>query len=301
MHRLKALHIYLSLAVILSLILVLGGCSHEGENVPTAFPTVLSELDAGWASFKKAQYENAITHFTNARDRDAAKIEAYNGLGWSNTRLGNYMVSEQNFMLMLTLSDDVNVKADGMAGLAYNNFATPIDLTEVDAAIRDSIAIDYAQQALELRSDYQFEHDSNINSRMLNVLIAECRFNRKEYLSALTVIDENLENNFIQSLASSGVLGEVIDDTIQVAVLNETQLTGRAKMTIEAELVRINSIKNLDQNTTYSVESFDEGGNTVIFIGNPIPQKNELFLVSYYHAPNYGKFLAVLMQKLQAL
>ena len=299
MHRLNSITFSFILTVILSTLLMLGGCSREGENIPTAYPTVISELDAGWDSFQKAQYTSAIEHFTNAKDRDAAKIEAFNGLGWSYTRLGNYIESEQNFKLMLALSNEADVQANGNAGLAFNYFATPVDMAPGPAFTRDGIAIDYAQKALALKSDYAFEHDSNVNTASLYALIAECRFNRQEYLLALTNIETHLSPGFTANLVGSGVLVEVVNEAVEVSIGTETQLTGRAKLNIDAELVKINMIQNLDQNVEYLIESFDEGGGSITFSGNPIPQKKDQFLVSYYYAPNYGKFLTALMNQLR--
>lgn len=297
-----------ALITVLLLMLVTLGCDREGENIPTSFPTVSSLKLDGWSYFEQAQYDDAISSFNEAKNRDAADIEAYNGLGWSYSRTGKYADAESNFKLMLSLSTSPDVLADAYAGLAMMTFATPPDLSTGEAAIRDSIAIDYIDKVFELKSDYSFAHDENVNVTALKKVVAQIRFNRGEYLACIHEIEQSMDPNYFQSLLDKGLVHKIEDDTTTVTLLAETPLTGKATLNVSvgnnggmraAELVDVIAVKNLTKDVNYRIVSFNEGGQRIVFRGNPLPQKEDKFLVDYYHAPDFGLVLADLMEVLQ--
>jgi tetratricopeptide (TPR) repeat protein len=292
----------------LLLMLVTVGCDREGENIPTSFPTVSSLKIDGWSYFENAQYTDAITSFNGAKNRNATDIDAYNGLGWSYARVSDYSNAESNFKLMMSLSTSADILADAYAGLALMNFATPRDLAVSARNARDSVAIDFIDKVFALKSNYAFTHDDRINAKMLYKVVAQIRFNRGEYLKCVQEIEQNLVSNYFQTLLDKGLVKKMETDTTVVTVLSETQVTGKAVLNLSvesdgatraAELVDIIAVKDLTQNVTYEVLSFTEGKQQVTFRGNPIPQKDDKFLVDYYYAPDFGLVLAELMQVLQ--
>jgi len=294
-----------ALIAVLLLMLVTVGCDREGENIPTSFPTVTSLKLDGWSYFETAKYDDAITSFNGAKNRNATDIDAYNGLGWSYARVSDYINAESNFKLMLSLSTSADVLADAYAGLAMMFYATPRDLPVALRDARDSVAIEYIDKVLDLKSNYTFSHDATINTKALQKVVAQIRFNRGEYLKCINEIEQNLVSNYFQTLLDKGLVKKMENDTTVVTVLAETPLNGKATLNVSAEngkaaeLVNILAVKNVSGNVQYEVISFTEGKQQVVFRGNPIPQKDEKFLVDYYYASDYGLVLAELMTVLK--
>jgi|GEM_PF-1631953 len=302
---------------LLLVVFVMTGCDHKGEKIPTSYPTITSLQNDGWAFFAKAQYDLAIASFDEARNRDAANVDAYNGLGWSYTRVAQYNLAQSNFNLLLSLTDDVNFRADALAGLAMMYFATPRDLSDpgkiAQRDARDSTTIAYVHQVLDLNPNYVFSHDQNINAKMLHKVIAQCIFNQRKYLKTIQKIEKDIVPNYFQSLIDKELVKKVEKDTAKAALLSNSSIDGKALLSIlrpvarngktervAVDLVDVATVTNLLQNVNYKVAEFVEGGNSVTIQGNPLPQKEEKFLVDYYFAPDYGKMLADIMQVLHS-
>lgn len=312
MRRMK--FFYLTMAVIFAF-MMFNGCEREGENIPGFAPTVSSHMESGWDAFEQGNYDEAVEDFNAAKLRNANCQDAYLGLGWGYARIHEYTRSVSNFMLFLSLVEDVSDSADAYAGLTMTYFATPPDLTEADKiAERDSTAFEYARKTLSLNPDYVFSHDPRITAQALHVLIAQSYFNRKDYIKALKRINTEIDTLYIQSLIDSETITQVLTDTIEAVILGETPLTGLARLDIsrqvisdgdtsvvEVKLVDVLSIKDDYLGVEYNVSSFQQGGAQVFFYGNPIPQEGDKFMVDYLYAEDYGVFLSVLLSKLQEL
>lgn len=298
-----------TIMVILLAILMIGGCSREGENIPTAFPTITSLRSDGWRYFENAQYDLAIENFNEARNRDAASVDAYNGLGWTHSREANYTDAESNFKLLLALTDDPALQADAYAGLAMMYFATPKDLAGQEKVAarnaRDSIAVNFILKVFEINSNYSFSHDARINATAFYKVIAQSYFNRQLFLTCINEIETNLVDNYFQTLINKGLVVFVENDTT-AALRIDSPVTGIGYLTIinqatgnERELVEVVKLKDLSGIVEYEIISFSEGGGNVVFQGNPIPKIKDLFLVDYYVAPDYGQLLADILQEIQ--
>jgi tetratricopeptide (TPR) repeat protein len=299
---------FLCVVFAIAVIFVLG-CERKGENIPTSFPTINSLQVDGWRYFQNAQYEQAIDSFGDMRNRDAANVVAYNGLGWSLTRVGEYIAAESNFKLLLALTEDPSLITDAYAGLAMMYFATPKEIADAEQARdeRDLITIGFVNQVLEMDPDYQFEYDNRVNATALKTIVAQCRYNRKEYLKCIETIETDLVPNYFQTLVDKGLIAKKENHPITANLYADTDVTGSAYASVQKEngedfeLVKVLAVKHAVQTQVgYQVVSFEEGNGHVEFRGNPIPQKNQEFLVDFYYAPSYGKLLAEIMQTLEA-
>ena len=83
--------------------------------------------------------------------------------------------------------------------------------------------------------------------------------------------------------------------------ISRTVITAQDTTEIDAELVRVQSIKSVSSGVEYQILNFVQGGGLVRFFGNPIPQAGEKFFVDYLYASDYGIFLSRLSKKIQEL
>ena len=291
--------VLIPVCVIVVISLVVGGCERKGKNIPINPPTVTTHLADAWSYFEKDDYDNALISFKAAKDRDAMAVEAYNGLAWSFARTHKYLDAVSNFQILLSLTDNPSMQADAYAGLAFVNSATEDDLA----------AIAYVEKTLASAPQYSFQHDSKINVTSLRVLVAKSYCNMGDFLKAMIEVETNIESGFEQSLIADGVILSAENDT--AVVTNANLLSGEAvaKITkqviangdtsvVDAELVKVTRIKAVDINVEYTLTSFAQGGAEIQFLGNPILEKKDKVLVSYYYAGDYGKFLSRLFRKI---
>lgn len=298
------------LGVAMLTILLAVGCDRKGENIPTGFPTVNSLEVEGWTFFQNAQYTKAIEAFVDLKNRDASNVSAYNGLGWSYTRTSEYTAAEQNFQLLLSLTDDEKLVTDAYAGLAMMFFSTPKELAgdggQTERNVRDQQAINYINQVLERDNSFTFEYDDAVNVNSLKKVIAQCLFNRQEFLQCIQYIESNFNPDYFQSLVESGIIVKVENDTITAGISANSEVSGQANCTVtkngaEIELIRVLSVKHPDfSEVNYEIVSFTQGSGEVVFQGNPIPEKDQKFLIDYYYTPDFGTLLAEIMKTLKS-
>lgn len=299
MIRLRKAAVLIPVCVIGVISFVVGGCERKGKNIPTNPPTVTTHMADAWSYFEKHDYDNALVSFKAAKDRDAMTVDAYNGLAWSYARTQGYSNAVSNFQIMLSLTDDQAKHADTFAGLAFVNSATGDDLA----------AVAFVEKTLAINPQYSFAHDNKMNAKTLRVLVAKSYCNMADFLKALQEVDTNIESGFEQNLVADGVLLSATDDTVIVSTADLITGEVTAKITkqvivendtseVDAELVKVTRIKAVDNNSEYTLTSFEQGGGQIQFFGNPILQKKEKVLVSYYYAGDYGKFLSRLFKKI---
>ena len=273
-------------------------CDREGENIPTQALTVDMYLANGWEAYEAGLFDDAVDAFTSAKERDAVKLEAYNGLGWSLAQVADYENSISSFKFLLSMTDDPQLIGDCYAGLSMT-YAAYRELPAADGN-PDTIAIEYAETGLQHDPDYVFAHDEKVNAAALHLIIAQSHYNSENFLIALTEVDSYVEPDFEQSLIDDGTILKVEDDTVKVVVSASTEFNGTVSFNLEGkELVNVLSIVNPVTDISYNVVSFDEGGMEVSCVGNPVPKDEDIFLVDYLHAPNYGIFLSKLLEAIE--
>ncbi|MBN1155968.1 tetratricopeptide repeat protein [candidate division KSB1 bacterium] len=282
---------YLGLFIIL--ILIVAGCDREGENIPTSAPTSDIYLDSGWEYYSAGDYAEALDAFAASKSRDAIKEDAYNGLGWTYAKLHDYDQSISNFLLLLSLTDNDAVKADVYAGLAMTygakQLVTPIEETALREELGTS-AIQYARQVLQAAPNYVFSRDNRVTVTTLHALVAQCYFSMQDFINALREVDTHLESGYRQSLVTNSVIS-MQSDTVTAVVTPATELNGVVDATIDGQIVEVLSVKNSVTNVAYTILDFDQGGSNVTFVGNPIPVKEDYFIIDFQGAVDYNLFL----------
>ena len=157
----------------------LPGCYRKGENIPVNPPTESTYLVDGWSSFESGDFTAAEQAFKSSKDRDALNPDAFLGLGWTQARLLNFNAAVSSFRIMQSISKDPLLEADAHAGLAMC-FA---------AMKNDDSAIENAQLALQMQPSYKFSHDTYVDAKALNIVLARSYLNKGDYLSAVQVVE----------------------------------------------------------------------------------------------------------------
>ena len=151
----------------------------------TAPLSVDSMVKAGWSNYAVGQYESAAIHFESALQQDAACYDAYNGLGWSYFRQGDFSTAIDYFQFLTPLREsEPDLAADAYAGLAA------IYMTQNE----DVLAIFSGWEVLAIAGEeYTFTHDPTITAEDIHIIVARCLYNVGEfYLShvEMNAVDE---------------------------------------------------------------------------------------------------------------
>ncbi|MCP4144762.1 MAG: tetratricopeptide repeat protein [bacterium] len=149
------------LALLLLLLLFVAGC---GDDESTTSPTS-NHLTQGWSLYESGNYTDAITSFVAVLEGDPANISAFNGLGWTWTKIGNMELGRDEFQKAI---DNGMTTADPYAGIAFAS----IDIAPADF----NGAISSALTALEISSDWSFSHKTSIDWRDLRLVLAQSYF-----------------------------------------------------------------------------------------------------------------------------
>jgi len=288
---------FVTLLFFLVAILALSGCYRKGENIPVNPPTASGYITDAWSTFEKGDYEAAEADFQAAKERDALQAEAYLGLGWVEARLLKFDDAISNFRILQSISQDQGMLLDSYAGLAVCYAA----MNQHDAAIEE------AERVISVAPDYAFSHDDYVNAKALYVIIARAYVNKGDYLSALEIVNENIEPGFIDQLISDGILIKALNTESVPIVGAQTNVSSEATLRltktkneaeVPIELVKVLAVKSADESVQYQIIRFDQGGSDIIFKGNPIPQDEDTFKVDLIYASDFGLFLSKLYEKL---
>lgn len=278
----------------------LAGCYRKGENIPVNPPTESTYLVDAWTSFESGDFTAAEQAFKSSKDRDALNPEAFLGLGWSQARLLKFDAAVSNFRIMQSITNDPVLEADAHAGLAVCYAAMK----------NDDAAIENAQTTLEMQPNYKFSHDTYVDTKALNIVLARSYLNKGDYLSAMNVVENNLESGFVDQLVSDGVLIKTAGLEASPIISATTAVDGKATLRLSKdvngksaaiELVKVFAVKDFNESVNYSVVDFQQGGSDIIFKGNPVPTSEDIFKVDLLYAANFGQFLAKLYEKIESL
>ncbi|MBT3316482.1 tetratricopeptide repeat protein [bacterium] len=149
------------LALLLLLLLFVAGC---GDDESTTSPTT-NHLSQGWSLYESGDYAEAITSFVAALESDPANTSAFNGLGWTWTKIGNMELGRDEFQRAI---DNGMTTADPYAGIAFAS----MDIAPADF----NGAISSALAALEITSDWSFSHKTSIDWRDIRLVLAQSYF-----------------------------------------------------------------------------------------------------------------------------
>ena len=278
----------------------LPGCYRKGENIPVNPPTESTYLVDAWTSFESGDFTAAEQAFKSSKDRDALNPEAFLGLGWTQARLLSFDKAISNFRIMQSITSDPALEADAHAGLAVCYAAMK----------NDDSAIENTQTALEMQPNYKFSHDNYVDAKALNIVLARSYLNKGDYLSAMNVVENNLESGFVDQLVSEGVLIKTNGMEASPILSTATPVDGQATLrltkesngkSVAIELVQVYAVKDASESVNYSIVDFQQGGSDIIFKGNPVPTSEDVFKIDLLYASNFTQFLSKLYEKIESL
>ncbi len=192
-------------------LMMLGGCSHESDDIPTGLTTKSILMEEAWDEYLLGNYNAATSKFQQVLNRDATITEAYVGLGWSYTLAEIFDKGLNNFVFAQARSDFGPFAADVYAGMA-SNYA---------ASNADSLSVIYARKALETEPDWTFFKDANLSARDLHVLIAQAYFHNRQFMYAKDEVDI-LDPNWSNAFATTRVSGSGPDTLLEWAVSGDS-------------------------------------------------------------------------------
>lgn len=171
------------LSVILAAFLI--GCASEfSEGDDVVYLTQAPEsyavlMDQGWAAFKGGDYDEALTAFSAAAERNATLPGVYLGLGWANIRAlnleeGRIYLGLANAFAFLDSANSAGIVLDVKAGLAG------IALAEQDY----ETAVSNADDVLMADAAYYFEHDPDVDASALKRIRMLSSFYLGDYTAA---------------------------------------------------------------------------------------------------------------------
>lgn len=163
---------YLTVLIGLLAFVVCGG-SNFGTNPPPPDPQKVEDIiNAAWARYEAAQYDEAITLFNEALSLDNTVLDIFNGLGWSYFQTHSLIKSLANHTIAIGSDSSF---ADAMVGFSVSAF----ERNEYGLAINaiNTIArIDTSGFDIQGTDDYIFKHDSAVTARRVRKILALCYF-----------------------------------------------------------------------------------------------------------------------------
>ena len=97
----------------LLMVFLITGCEEylsDDSFLSTEADSYSGFMTNGWAAFSGGEYDDALTAFQSAAERDATQPEVYLGLGWSQLRLMNAVNAGSNFQKVISFAflDETN-------------------------------------------------------------------------------------------------------------------------------------------------------------------------------------------------
>ena len=290
--------------LILASALLIWGCEHASDDIPTGVPTnVESLIENGWVYFQSGNYSAAITDFLEASSRNSQAPAAYLGLGWSYMRDGQFNQAKSkidgvwSLISLGVISDPVDV--DRYSAEAYACLAgVYAGLYPEDIETNCPLVVLNVDAALAIDPNFEFTYDNSVDMEALLVTKADAQFAMSDFVGALYSISE-IDQSLILNTA---VIEQFQDIPVTVETLfDSTTVMGYGRLTIpDAQFIDVlkvtddaltNSMGNFIE---YTVAGFENAGTQLTFYGAPHPQSGDQYLVDYYNAANYIEFMAEL-------
>ncbi|MBT3606890.1 MAG: hypothetical protein HN515_01430 [Candidatus Marinimicrobia bacterium] len=243
-------------------------------------------LANGWNAFSTGEYEDALTAFHSAAERDATQPEVYLGLGWSQLRLMDAVNAESNFQKVISFAflDESNATQllnDAHAGLTF------LELVNSDY----ENVINFGNKVISNDSNYEFDKDNTINVTSVLNTMAEAHY----YLNQISdsfKISVGLGDGFltVENIKDTATVSHHYDNSSIDGMVNATVSKG-AHLLILVESATVSGLN-------YSIAEIYEGTNGFDIIGNPVPSVGDTVLIDYYYTTNYADFLVELISNI---
>ncbi|MBN2010052.1 hypothetical protein JW960_11975 [candidate division KSB1 bacterium] len=168
--------------MVIGLLLFASGLSCDRSEKPVAVEenySMTELLQRGWLAFSGQEYDNALTYFEKAFEKDSAQVEASIGRGWTLLMLdqGEITASERLFLKGV---QNATWKSDARCGLVVIRF-----LQEQYSEIENLVDLIIAD-----RPDYFFKYKPTIDWHDLLLIKAQAYFHDDDYQKAWDAIQE---------------------------------------------------------------------------------------------------------------
>jgi tetratricopeptide (TPR) repeat protein len=160
----------------LSIFLLIINCELQ-DGITPPDENVEELVNEGWEQFKSGNYQLALETFQDAIARDNNYAEAYNGAGWASARLTNLSNAVSYFTQCISLNASLVTAHAGLA-FVYN------------AQKEYESAINSANKALSLRSNWLFTYDESIGYKDLHLILAASYFALGNFSQSLAQVQK---------------------------------------------------------------------------------------------------------------
>ncbi len=156
------------------------GNGNGNQNTPERWTEI------GWERYATGDFTDARQAFANAANLDSTHAPAVAGLGWCDLELGWSGFAFREFEEAIALDSSLVETYFGAAFMAHTQaLGSPGRRTEYLEAARN-----HAETGLAMAGDsFQFEHNSEVNSVSLRVLLAMVYFDLARYDDAQEMVD----------------------------------------------------------------------------------------------------------------
>ena len=240
----------------------------------------------GWAAFSGGEYDDALTAFQSAAERDATQPEVYLGLGWSQLRLMNAVNAGSNFQKVISFAfldetNSIQLLNHAHAGLTF--------LALVNANYESVIS--FGSKVVSSDSNYEFDKDNTINMASVLNTMAEAHYYLNQISDAFEIsvgLGENFStviNTNDTATVSRHYDNSSIDGMVNATVLKESHLL------ISVESATVSGLN-------YNIAEIYEGTNGFDIIGNPVLAIGDTLIADYAYTTDYADFLVELISNI---
>ena len=149
------------------------GNREDSRNLMGSWNELASVVtEEGWTQYTNGEYAQALDQFDLALEFNPDYADAYNGQGWSYTRLDS--LNEAIGCFDLALEKGADAPTDALVGKA----ALCLRMADFENAVV------YANRALEADSLYVFQHDPNVHWKTVHLILAQAYYGGGEYAAA---------------------------------------------------------------------------------------------------------------------
>ncbi|MBI5214829.1 MAG: hypothetical protein HY960_03680 [Ignavibacteriae bacterium] len=167
--------------IIILICCALIACNEEGTTPPTE-KTASQLIQEGWTAYINKNYQIAIKRFVEAIQKDGTISDAYNGTGWTLSRMDSLAQSVTAFQNALTINGN---NYEAQSGLAF----------DLNALKQYNQSNYYALEVLNQNGNWTFSHDTTINKKDLHIVIAQNYFAQAKFDSSLSRV-QIIEGSF---------------------------------------------------------------------------------------------------------
>jgi len=166
-----AIYLLLSLAII-------NGCSKSATEPEITASDLLSQ---GWTYFNAGSFSAALTSFQQAKAKDPALVDAYNGSGWCQGILGYRDDALATFKSGL-IRQFSNLEMRAGISFVYAS------LDSCQAAIQSDSLVLLSDSLWGFSHKYLLSADQLMNYKEMNLLLAECYYKLGNFTASLDAV-----------------------------------------------------------------------------------------------------------------